>query len=1321
KSPNLPFENYPLTAEIQRQLSKHLGKEIPIRVLHDGAASVLAEISPAGTAALQKDVVRAIWDTGVGQGVVTKGRLDYGGEELGGKLGELGVLTVRLPDGHYEFRGYESRGNRPDLKAEETNLEDTVCMKTIRERTGLKSAEEVKSEYEKGTKEVKDIVEETAREMGKGLAVFIESRRARTGFYQYNIVIGGSVPELSESLLQIVRDSMKEELEYFGINDYDVNKVKFSGLKHQQLLTAFAPPAEIAETEETQLKQKAESLSTILIGIENLREDIEIIKFYREQGQEIGQGDVEYFRSRGLTTVSEVRELIQGIRKKTAPAFLKYLTRGIVGGIFGAGLGAVAAWTFPLVLPALAISYSILIPVTAGMLAFLGILPPKLRMAASSHTDNYMTQIYLGPVYGISDRILGIFGMSASITAGDLYGNVRIRNYIRAKYGREPEVQDVIFFMELGLKTVGDIAYLVKESAAKEMAEVRSKKLGSEGRQEATDSVKEERKISLSIIEGLPETIELPAGSYKKSIIADYTPEELDKILTDMGIQQVPVKDIEFYSRPNLNKKRLKRILEDYDSAVEDGLPITLIRTSDGKYRINDDGNHRIYLAKMMGMKTIKAEVKDLKETIQPEKIVSEEGAAGIIIVGAPLSGKGTYAQHLAKDRELVHISVGQLLRDLPDTHKRKAEIDRIMKKGGLIPSKWLYELLGERLSRPDVKEKGFIIDGAPRKKGAAKILTEMLEQLGIKVHVVLNLEVSPEEQAKRMKSRIAEYREKGQISRADDTPEALKARMEVFYSDTVGEINYLRNKIPVMDFNTEGEIEERYAGMVDELEEMQAVPAYKEKGVKKVQERELLNWISAEQLLRANGYNINDIAEIINQYKDTEELNARINEISKLLKALELSTSIPERTFADIYKSFLTQKTLDLSRINSSQDIIAEATLKPAQSNSINKQKLQQWIEAHPEALQGLARFIGDNLTHIAQGEFEEQLSKTLDNFINRIGNKKFAVVSYAGTTKSNYWVYKLARDMGYMKNAVYVEILDTDKLSKVIEEYDLENVLVIDDASYSGHQLANVYSTVSREVSKTSRSGINIHLAVPFMTEKAINYLNKETINGFRISEHRVMKTFLELVKEFGNQEISKKFSQLYGMRQGSSKYDPALTYFDHKVPDHESILGYIDREDNQRNVIEEGLVLDEKGSEITSVSFIGKSIPPYKEDFIDTLTDEALRLGSEGYSGVVEKRYSPGGFVFKDEPVKKDVRDMASARLSSDETKTWNRIVNVFEQVFSRSSLYNTGETFRRSFRLVETEENWTVEIERAEDGEHTVFLINRRWIEKLNELT
>jgi adenylate kinase len=41
----------------------------------------------------------------------------------------------------------------------------------------------------------------------------------------------------------------------------------------------------------------------------------------------------------------------------------------------------------------------------------------------------------------------------------------------------------------------------------------------------------------------------------------------------------------------------------------------------------------------------------------------SEQQALGIIIAGAPASGKGTQCQRIAKDCNLVHISTGDLLR----------------------------------------------------------------------------------------------------------------------------------------------------------------------------------------------------------------------------------------------------------------------------------------------------------------------------------------------------------------------------------------------------------------------------------------------------------------------------------------------------------------------------------------------------------------------------------------------------------------------------------------------------------------------------------
>ena len=113
-----------------------------------------------------------------------------------------------------------------------------------------------------------------------------------------------------------------------------------------------------------------------------------------------------------------------------------------------------------------------------------------------------------------------------------------------------------------------------------------------------------------------------------------------------------------------------------------------------------------------------------------------------LILMGAPGSGKGTYAAVLKKYYRVPHISTGEIFRDAiaketPMGLIAKTYID----KGNLCPDDITNEIVKERLKQEDCK-KGFLLDGYPRTLEQAKSFQKNLEELGIKLNAALNLDI---------------------------------------------------------------------------------------------------------------------------------------------------------------------------------------------------------------------------------------------------------------------------------------------------------------------------------------------------------------------------------------------------------------------------------------------------------------------------------------------------------------------------------------------------------------------------------------------------
>jgi len=94
-----------------------------------------------------------------------------------------------------------------------------------------------------------------------------------------------------------------------------------------------------------------------------------------------------------------------------------------------------------------------------------------------------------------------------------------------------------------------------------------------------------------------------------------------------------------------------------------------------------------------------------------------------IVILGPQGSGKSTMADLLAKKFRVPHIDGGQLLRtEIAQGTVIGRRIAEPMRKGELIPSEIVNEVMRQRLSKTDCA-KGYVFDGYPREIPEAEFL----------------------------------------------------------------------------------------------------------------------------------------------------------------------------------------------------------------------------------------------------------------------------------------------------------------------------------------------------------------------------------------------------------------------------------------------------------------------------------------------------------------------------------------------------------------------------------------------------------------------
>jgi adenylate kinase len=184
-----------------------------------------------------------------------------------------------------------------------------------------------------------------------------------------------------------------------------------------------------------------------------------------------------------------------------------------------------------------------------------------------------------------------------------------------------------------------------------------------------------------------------------------------------------------------------------------------------------------------------------------------------IILLGPPGSGKGTQAKRIQQTHGLVQLSTGDMLRAETDSDTEFGRrVKTIMDSGQLVPDETMIEMIDRRIMQSDCR-KGFILDGFPRTVPQAEALDAMLARRGLKLDHVILLDVDETALVDRLSGRFtcgqcgASYHDRYNqpkrdgvcngcggtefTRRADDRPEAVKARFEVYRRQTAPILPY--------------------------------------------------------------------------------------------------------------------------------------------------------------------------------------------------------------------------------------------------------------------------------------------------------------------------------------------------------------------------------------------------------------------------------------------------------------------------------------------------------------------------------------------------
>jgi adenylate kinase len=183
-----------------------------------------------------------------------------------------------------------------------------------------------------------------------------------------------------------------------------------------------------------------------------------------------------------------------------------------------------------------------------------------------------------------------------------------------------------------------------------------------------------------------------------------------------------------------------------------------------------------------------------------------------LVLLGAPGSGKGTQATRLRQHLQVPHISTGDLLRGAvaagtPLGLKAKA----VMEAGNLVSDEIVLGMLEERLGKDDARA-GFVLDGYPRNLAQARALEQLLERLQQPVDIAVQLDVDTALLVERIAGRAA------QEGRADDTPESVRNRLNVYNEQTAPVVDFYRQQGKLACVHGEGSMDEVFNRIVEAI-----------------------------------------------------------------------------------------------------------------------------------------------------------------------------------------------------------------------------------------------------------------------------------------------------------------------------------------------------------------------------------------------------------------------------------------------------------------------------------------------------------------------
>lgn len=208
--------------------------------------------------------------------------------------------------------------------------------------------------------------------------------------------------------------------------------------------------------------------------------------------------------------------------------------------------------------------------------------------------------------------------------------------------------------------------------------------------------------------------------------------------------------------------------------------------------------------------------------------------------MGPPGCGKGTQAERLVRQAGFSHVSTGEILRrEIREQTPTGREAQRWIEDGRLLPDELMIQILRSRLDEQQLRRGGILFDGFPRTLAQLEYMEAWLAEIHSSPLCAIFLHIDRQAIIERLSGRLscpqcgAVYHEKSRppqqtgrcdhcgaplVRRADDRPEAVQERLEVYERQTAPVLEALQRREQLIRVDADRPPDEVFTQIVEAI-----------------------------------------------------------------------------------------------------------------------------------------------------------------------------------------------------------------------------------------------------------------------------------------------------------------------------------------------------------------------------------------------------------------------------------------------------------------------------------------------------------------------